>query len=58
MIIFVKQKKSIKTEDNFQEEMHLQYKTFEKTKSLSKMTTTNDKVKLHLEQNSDQTFRE
>ncbi len=32
MIIFVKQKKSIKTEDNFQEEMHLQYKNFEKNK--------------------------
>ena len=57
MIIFIKQTKSIKTEDNFQKKKSIyNTKTFETTKSLSKKTTIINKVKSHLEQNSDQTF--
>jgi hypothetical protein len=33
MIIFIETKKSIKTEDNFQEEKHLRTKTFETMKA-------------------------
>jgi len=56
MIIFYNQKKSIKTEDNFQRRKASPAKNLWNNESLSKKTTTINKVQSHLEQNSDQTF--
>jgi hypothetical protein len=56
MIIFYKQKKSIKAEDNFQRRKASTTKTFETTTVYQRRPQQINKVQSHLEQNSDQTF--